>query len=230
VARRKITQDFYDKLLDAYRELPAHYTNAAKAAGTTRKTSRKAWHEGWPDKGFPPIEQALKHEEELARAQLARAREAELTEAHETNREVRQAAAVDAAATREREVMMVRAARENVVGFLKATNDLLHGGVILSGMIRETLDDMRANGKRPPLKTSVYLMNAMGGALRQGNEAATLALRMERLLAGEPEAILGVQDMTVKECVREVRQAQRAMERAAKRGLVSLPGGKADAA
>lgn len=226
MARVKITPEYYERLVTAFRERPGIVTSAADLAGVSRKTAHKGWHHGWPEHGFPAIRDRLDQEAQAVRARLAEQEEREaaskqaLKEAQTQTAKAQQ----DATSTREREALMVRASRENVLGYLKATNDLMHGGVILAGMIREELADMTKKGQRPPLKQAVYLMNAIGSALRQGNEAATLALRMERLLAGEPEAILGVKDMSIDQCAKEMRLATKAMERIGKKtGLALVP-------
>lgn len=220
MARVKITREYYENLVSAFRERPGIVSEAASVAAVSRKTAQKAWVQGWPEYGFPPIRERLEQEATAVRARLAEQAEREAATKAEQAQVAK--AQVDATATREREALIVRASRENVIGYLKATNDLMHGAVLLSGMIREELAQMAKKGSRPPMKQAVYLMNAIGSALRQGNEAATLALRMERLLAGEPEAILGVKDMSIDQCAKEMQLAQKAMERVAKKTGLSL--------
>ena len=57
--------------------------------------------------------------------------------------------------------------------------------------------------------------------------AAMTALQMERLHMGLPTEIVGTQDMTLEEAVREIETANAELVQARERGLLVLQGGKA---
>jgi hypothetical protein len=118
---------------------------------------------------------------------------------------------------------MVRGARENVIGYQMGVQNLLRGQHVLARMIREQLEQREKDNKPIPVREATRMMATIGAALRQGNEAAILAMRMERLLVGEPEALLGVSDMTAAQAAAEVGKAQRALKRAAAKGIICLP-------
>lgn len=220
-----ISRKTYEKLLEAFRAQPSNVSNAARHAGCHRATARKALREGWPDAGWHPIVEVLERDRVEARAALAEQAKLERERVVEQRRQeqVDVLATKDAGESRAREVLLVRASRENVLGYQAGVNDLLHGQRKLAAMIRAQLEQAEKDNKPLPVREGVRLMATIGAALRQGNEAAILAMRMERLLVGEPEALLGVSDMTGRQAVAEVGKAQRALQRAAAKGYITVP-------
>lgn len=225
MANNTISRKTYEKLVQAFREDPNNVSAASRHAGCSRPTARKARDSGWPDAGWAPIRQVLERDRVEARAALEQqaCREREQVAERRRQEQVDVAATKDAAGSHAREVLMVRACRENVLGYQAGVNDLLHGQRQLAKMIREEIEKRAKENKPLPMREAVRMMASIGASLRQGNEAAILAMRMERLLVGEPEALLGVSDMTASQAVAEVGKAQRALQRAARKGLICVP-------
>ena len=109
MARRPINADFYDALVDAFRETPGNAHSAAKVArrdprsggSCNRRTALRAWKRGWPNRGLIPISETLKDEKRSARKAVEELDEDQLLEdiAHRTlTREERRQEAIDARA------------------------------------------------------------------------------------------------------------------------------------
>lgn len=228
--RRKITRDFYEKLLGAFREAPGNASHAADYAHCDRRTAKKAWETGFPSTGdwARPIHEVLKEEQIAARAKLAE------TAAATTNHEGARSDAIDA---RAEEAMLVRAARVSAGRYQESMQHMLMGVTELSKRIRVEMEKLAlpdgVDGNGDPTYPKVNLVSltrliqTVSSAIRQGNEAGLIAMRMERLHLGMPGEIIGYQDMGMDEAADHIRRSHRALDRASRRGLVLLPGGKA---
>ena len=69
----KITEQKWQKMVQAFRESPGNIKNAAREALVDRSTARKAWSMGYPTMNRKPIQQIVQQEQD-DRAALARAR------------------------------------------------------------------------------------------------------------------------------------------------------------
>src|SRR5690349_18045802 len=113
MARRKISQDLYDALVSAYREIPGNASNAATEAGCDRRTAKQAYEVGWPARSLPPIKEVLQSERNEIRAMRVeserRRREAVLA--------AKEDARSDALATKSEEARAVANMRRNSLVF-----------------------------------------------------------------------------------------------------------------
>jgi len=218
--RSRITPEFYNELLAAYRQHPGVFARAARLVGCDTRTAKKAWAEGWPDKGLDPIQEVVEDEQAAARARLKEQRAAELAEqqrAAEREQERRDMAAVDdAIAARAEEAQTVRAARHNSMALLITTQRMLRAGAKLADRIENEVAEQTIKPAN-----AIALFQAMASTARQANETARLALSMERQLLGDPDKVVEHRHtMRVENPEREIEAAGRALERARKRGLV----------
>lgn len=68
-----MTERKWARLIAAFRDQPGNFTNAAREAGITKETARKAWEAGYPKQNRKPIQQLMAMEANEREA-LARAR------------------------------------------------------------------------------------------------------------------------------------------------------------
>lgn len=242
MGRRKITSEFYQALVDAFRECPGNATGAARtvreATGTTcdRRTAARAWTRGWPEHNFPPVEKTLELEVVSARAALvviANDSADLLVSATSDEAIVREQARIDAIKARTDEGRLVRIARENVVALLESSNELLDGYRKLAPKVKKILANM--DGNELDVTEAARLLWRVAIAARASTDAGMRVLQMERLLLGQPMEIIGVRDMdldesdVLEELEEAASMAARIRERRARRGdrLKLLQGGKA---
>lgn len=218
--RSRIDQEFYDLLLEAFRRAPGVLARAANAASCDTRTAKRAWVEGWPDRGFRPINEVVEEEMSAARARLKDVRSSEIAEANREKERVNErnsvAARDDAITSRTEEAQTVRAARHNSMALLLTTQRMLRAGSKLA----ESIESEIANSKMNPARAMAFFQ-AMASTARQANETAKLAIAMERSLLGEPEKVIGHRiEMTVTQAATEIEAGNRALVRAKARGIV----------
>ncbi len=227
MSRRVISQDFYDRLVAAFRQDPGNASAAARYAKCDPRTAKKGWERGWPEVGAwaKPINERLAEEQQEARSRLAQTHSETFT---------REAARENAITVREQEGHIVAGARSNSFRLMQASEKLLIGIDALASRVSHELQKYtEAIGVDPKTNRPIYrhtidaqkatrLMQSVSSALRQGNESALIAMRMERLHLGEPESILGLKDMTIQKAAQDVERGTRAVKRARKRGLFTV--------
>jgi hypothetical protein len=188
-------------------------------------TAKRAWKEGWPNKAFAsvPIERVLLDEMEAARALRVR-RE---MEAQAREEDVRVKARADAIAARADEAHTATIARKNTMNLAIVTAK----AVMNADMIVEEMSGrLMTNGKPDPAKlaglTPTEMRAMLGLASRMTRDSLRIfemALRCERIVAGEPIAVLGVrvEEMSPERMVEELKGLSRTMERAQRLGLAA---------
>ena len=217
----RITQEKYDKMLEAYRQYPGGVKRCARAAGVDPRTARKAWHMGWPDRLLRPIKE-VHHEEQLAaRARLAQHRDEELKRLAAvqagTEQLDRVRAEEDAIASIEEETKMVRASRHSAMALQVILQRLLRGSATLAERIEEQLATMEL---RSP-KELVSILRELASVTKAANESSRLAQQMEAALVGRPDQYIGIaSDTSPQEAAAEVAAAQRAIKRMQKKGMI----------
>lgn len=217
----RITQEKYDKMLEAFRQYPGGVKRCARAAGVDPRTARKAWNEGWEDRLLRPIKDVYHEEQLAARARLAQAREDELkrlaaTQAG-TEQLAKERARDDSIASIEEETKMVRASRHSAMALQVILQRLLRGSATLAERVEEQIGIMTL--KNP--KELIFILKELATVTRQANEAARLAQQMEHSLVGKPDQWLGITSNTsVEEAAAEVALAQKAVQRLKKKGII----------
>ncbi len=185
--RAVITQEVYDRLLAAYREVPGNVTRASRMSGCGLMMARRAWEAGWPRLPWAvPIQAVLLHEQEEARAAVAREADRE----RERQEAIRETARADAIKARTEEGQAVRMARGNAIGILAVTNKVAVGVLKFADVVKAKLETMTSTDMDP--KEAVQLIERAARAARQAGELAHRAVVMERLYLGKPTEILGV--------------------------------------
>lgn len=216
-----ITQEKYDKMLEAFRQYPGGVKRCARAAGVDPRTARKAWNTGWEDRLLRPIKDVYHEEQLAARARLAKAREEELAKLAAmqagTEQLDRERARDDSIASIEEETKMVRASRHSAMALQVILQRLLRGSATLAERVEEQIGAMTL--KNP--KELIAILKELSTVTRQANEAARLAQQMEHSLVGKPDQWLGIaSDTSPQEAAAEVALAQRAIRRLKKKGMI----------
>lgn len=188
MGRRIITKEDYQRMLDAFRSAPGNYSHASKLANCWHGTCKKAWNDGWPKQGMDPIKEVLYQEQRAARAALEVSRREGEVEAERQIRASVEAtqgtqAGTDAIMARTEEARLVRGARNNAVGLMATTAQLLQGGHKLAKHLKQRIEE-ELDTITPSEATK--MITAISSLTKQGNEAAKVAMTMERLHLGEP--------------------------------------------
>lgn len=223
----KITQEYFDSFVDAFRETPDNFNAVAKTTGCTWRTARKAWEKGWPRHNFPPIKEVLELERLEARADRKAADDARLAELREqedvNEAQIRAQARRDAIAARAEEAKMVKAARRSAVSLLEASRKLADGVADLAPQVRDAIKTLVVSAKDPDIdqiERIAKLLWRISISTRASSQTAFQILQAERLLLGQPTDIIGVTDldrMGPDEAMAELENAAKTLERMKKR-------------
>jgi hypothetical protein len=212
MARRPITQEFYNAIVDGYRQQPGNASHAARYAGCDPRTARRGWSHGWIKQyaWARPIREVLREEMEIARRDRLKAAEDERSAVEKEREESRRAAQ----RASEDEARAVQIARTNSIAVGALLQGLLKAMLPLSNKAQEVLS-ANANALSP--KEISRLISDTAAVTRHSNEAIRLAMELERLKNNQPSSILGVQnleDLTSEEAVDELLGIQRTLTRA----------------
>lgn len=251
----RVTETQYQALIVAFRQSPGMHYKAAKMADVSGPTARRAWDQGWDSRGWPSIKSVIASEQIEARAQAAEARRAHAMDwesrKHEEElqrmqavsdraTEARDKARADAIRSREEEGEMVQIARGAVrinLGSLTSLSRavLRHSVPELIAQIESGYKYTRINGRLRKVKLSsedhMRMLQRAGSLLSKVIPEAERAIKIERLLMGEPTDVIGInmKGMDLNDAIHTAETCNWAVERAKKRrGLVALPGGKSD--
>lgn len=223
----------WELLLESYRERPGRHDPAAERAGVNWRTAKRYWDTGRPDAPdirAKPISVVLLEEQEAARARMTELQKQVDTLAVELEakrRQEQQAKAVaDATDTRVQEAQVIRMARGATQGLLVTLTNLSKGAAKVGVRVAKNLERIAndpTDMKNGELVDMVRTIGALTTALRQANDAGRQAMEMERMLLGEPTAIIQHQhlvEVTVDEAERRIQAGLRALERAKSKGLI----------
>lgn len=238
--KRIASIESYEKILEAYRDAPGNHSRASKATGHDRKTCKKVWDNGWAYDWAPPISEVIEREQELARVRVARQTvdDAEIqgfmdtTAAAELKRQEhlqlmkeRQAAKGHAIKSRAEEGEMVQGLRKAV---MVAEGTMLRCAVgfqELADAVNIELRQLALPGnKNFKVGAAIGYLRRYAATIRETSHAAREAMELERLLLGEPQQIVGIQNLgdldeaTAEQCMDEIERAHRAIARHRERG------------
>ena len=215
MSRQGPTPEEWRLLVEAYREMPGAHAQAAAKAGITHTKARRAYLQGWPRIPFAktPIQDILAEEQLAVRA--ARQRQEQRAAEQEADRLVQ--ARLDAMAARAEEAQGAKVIR----------NVALNLGVITAKLLLNVdamTEEINARLKQPgamaglSVKEMQHWMRLASWTARDAARVMSMALSIERVVAGEPIAILGVkvESMTPEQMVESLQGIQRTVERAAR--------------
>ena len=209
---------FYEALVEAYRNNPGNHAGAAKTIGCARKTAKRGWDEGWSKYEWaPPIKDVIAQEEVLARARIQQEWEAEeerlellaegkpadiisadRKQAHLDAKAERAKAREQAIAARAAEGKMVDAIRRVVSA---GAGGLLRQGEGINALAERCNTELLALSKAKTgtghkdfrLGPALSTLRKYATASRDLSQAAQNAVELERLHLGEPGKIVGIQ-------------------------------------
>lgn len=238
---KRFTDAEWDRLVNAFREHPGDTTLVSEITGIKRVRVVKAWHHGYSRQGRPAISELLESDKILARATRADMHDeaADAVEvpsapatvvvdsdgvSHEHKRvmaamverdKVRRQALADSARTRAEEGALIAVARRNVMQLGLISAQVLRGAQHLAERMQKQLESEQVS-----LKDGMQLIQRSSVVVRLGNEAAKMAIQMERLAMGQPvgdgsESTDGA--LKPEDAERWIEVASRALERARKR-------------
>ncbi len=244
--RPRLSLQFYEKLLDAYRANPGNHAGSAKVVGCARKTAKRGWDFGWNKfEWAPPIKDVIAQEQVSARARVQQSEEMEtetqwaIEEALATDTplgEVRQQAYLDRQAERAKakeQAIAARKAEGQMVGGIRkaatqsAASLLRIGNGInaLADRVDKELATMAAKPKDFKVGAALVTINKYASAVRDLTIAGKTAVELERLHLGDPTSIVGVQlegafdEAPMDDVMREISKAAQAIADAKEKGI-----------
>lgn len=209
--KSQYTKVLYEKLVDFFRANGPRYPQAAKACGCSANIAQTAFEKGWRGLVWATaIEQVLADEAEAARAARMKAAE----EQARVEEEVRLAARRDAAIARKQEAQGAQISRSNALNVAVATAKLLNSMHILVAEV-----EARLKGGDAQSMTMVEMrkwLHLIPQAVKDAQTTMQMALQIERVVTGEPIAVLGVRvdQMSPTQMVQQLQNLQKTMERA----------------
>ena len=221
MARAKVDQEYYDKIVDAFRENPGVFIDVRQKTGVSRRTAKKAWDEGWPAKGFPPVKQTLELEALQSRKERTEAMDATI-EALKKDKNIDEAATRamarrDAIQARIEEGKMIKNARLSAIQLLESCKSIAASLADVAPKVATAIRSLDVTGMgTKELEGVVRLLWRLSSSTRAASSTAWDILRSERLLLGQPTDIIGVQDMdnmSETEAMTELEEAAKALER-----------------
>lgn len=228
MAYRAITRDIYEKLVKAYRQAPGNHANAAREANVWRGTARKAWESGWAQWPWAPsIKRTFLDEEVSARARQKL--EEEATQARVAERAAERVhGQVEQAQDRERARSTAVEERLESAKLIKGTRQNLAAMLaVTSGWVKDLYDlnpDIRAALKKKSPDQLISLGLQLGRALDRLTSAVDKLQVMAAREVGDPTEIVQHTlslDGTPEDAARFVSMARRAVDRAARLGVVN---------
>lgn len=193
--RRPYTREFYDSLVQGFREAPGNATHAARRALCERRAAKHAWDKGWP--AYPwaqPIKKVLESEAIAAKAEV---RKAEIARGEQAEAD-RALAAQEAIEARKQEQQMLKAARADVVAALVLAAELVQPMKQVALAVAEACKSpgVGSNGKPlPPALAPALAMSLLtrhATLIQKAVGAAEAVIQLSRLDRGASTVNVGL--------------------------------------
>lgn len=223
MAKRIMTKEIFDLIVQAYREQPENASHAARLAGVDRRTATKAFEVGCPGKTWGrPIKDILAEEKEQARLEKVRLAEAERKAAAGDRNKIKQ----DAIKANAEEALAGNISRANAIGFSRIVSKIV---LITQNVVKE-LEKMFADPNqlaKMSAKEMMRIISQVAYIVQKGEETVKMAMEIERLRVGNPLSVLAgnVENLSTEEAVKELENLSKTLERAKARGLTVIAGG-----
>lgn len=221
MGRRALNANTYETLRQAFIVEPGNIEHARKKAGCTWETAKQAWEFGWKNKPWAPsIKAALEAEQHAVRA----ARMRKELEAEQLEQDKRVQARLDAIQARAEEAQGAKTSRKNAINLGIVSGKLV---VLVDAMVNELHTKLAAPGmmsNMAPAEIRKWIHTA-SITVHRAEAVMRLALEIERIVVGEPIAVIGhrVENMSPDAMVKELQGLARTMERAGKLGGIGEP-------
>lgn len=220
MSSKALTRELYGKLEAAFRAEPGNITAAARTAGCTWETAKKAWTTGWTRRAWAPsIRATLEREIEEAKAARWR-REQEAAQA-EMDRQVQ--ARLDSIQARAEEAQGSKVSRKNALNLAVVSGKMIVLADAMVNELKRRVDSGLSAFKDDDLRR---WMNSAAMLVHRAESVMRLALEIERVVVGEPVAVLGVkvEDMSPEHMVKELQGIARTLGRAQNLSNALKPG------
>lgn len=242
---RRISLEFYEGLVEAFRANPGNITAAAKAVGTSRPTAKRGWLRGWEKFDWaPPIQDVIANEQEIARARIEDEKEAEeareelinpeggISAVAEQRREAHLKAQADRAKARENAIQarveqgkMIAGVRQLVMQCEAIIGKRFQGASELADRLNKEMVKLAKKTGKFDISQATKILRLHNTDVRSVAQAAKRAFELEQVHLGEPSQIVGVQttnfdDADEDALKREIRKALEAMEDCADEGTL----------
>ena len=223
MARRVITREFYEGLVKGFAAAPSNFAAAGRSAGCDARTAKRGWYHGWPKFVWAvPICDVIAEQQVAARA---------LAEQHEVERRAaelegkQQAAAnlhtkamLDMAREREMDGQIARAGKQNALACQATAMNLLQRGHKIAEAL--TVTELL----KLPVAQRVRALKTIADFAKTAIECSGEALKLERLIMGEPTEIHAHAHVHTQvapdEMAATIARATAAVDRARAAGLV----------
>jgi hypothetical protein len=182
------TRSNYEALLKFFREEMCSYKEASKRLGIPESAVKAAYESGWDDVPWGKSIRSVLEDEQVETRALRRDAEIRRIEEEE---QLRSKAREDMMETRAQEARAAKATRANALGAAVAAARLVMSMRTMAEEVerrvndRQTLQSMKMEDLR-------QWMKAIPQAVMQVGSTVKLALEIERIVAGEPLAMIGL--------------------------------------
>lgn len=195
-----------------FREQGPIYSQAAKACNCSDNVAKAAYEKGWRGLLWArPIFDVLKEEAEAVRAHRQKLQEEQL----QAEEEQRIAARKDALDARKQEAAGAKVSRGNAIRLgINVTKLLVSMEKLVEEVGRRVADSDELEAI--PLPELRKLLQLVPQAVKDAQSCMQMALQIERVVTGEPIAVLGVRldTMTPEQMVTQLSNIQRTLARA----------------
>ena len=188
MAKQQYTRDLYETLLAYYRDNAEDHAEAARRCKCSRRVAQAAYEKGWRGLSWAKsLKEVLETEQMQARAsQLQREREA-----IELEEQARLDARKDALEARSAEAKGAKLSRANAIMFAATCSKALVGVQRLVAEFEgRTQNSAAVQGMS--MKEIRYWITTVSGAVRDAQVMLKTALEIERIVTGEPLAVLSI--------------------------------------
>lgn len=181
MGRRKLTESDFSTMIAAFRQDKPHYRpgTAATFCDLDSKTLKKAWHEGFPTRGWEPIKAIIEREldeERVEQLQAAASKRDVFAQEQAAIREASQRAT-------SQEAQMVTLSRTSVLTNLAASAKLTTHATALADTARARIEaDLKlpeGDANRMSAVQAVSLLERLAGLQERMVRAASAAMRLE---------------------------------------------------
>lgn len=207
--KTQYTRALYESLVDFYRAHGPQYSQAAITTGCSQNIAKTAYERGWRGLVWAePIIEVLDKEAVVVRA--ARQKIAEEQAIAEEN--VRLQARKDAVDARTQEAQGAKLSRGNALRLAMVSMRMLlsmeHVAVEVDRRIKAELSTI-------PMSELRKWMSQISGMVKDAQTTLQMALAIERVVTGEPIAILGIQidRMSIPQMFEQLEDVERTMTR-----------------
>ena len=180
MSARAITKEFVDAVVLAFAASPGNAAAVAAQVGCDHRTAKKAWSQGWPKYGVPPVSETIAEQQAAARALANRNANAKVEGTRDAQKEIKIEAALHAAKDREREGAIARAARDNALALQAVSMNLVKRGHIMTQNMSDA--DLQAL----PVSAQLKALKTMAEFAEKAAICADKAITLHRLIMGEP--------------------------------------------